>query len=88
MNPTYFGAEQVTEADRSYRGSSFSEVRDALFANPYQQRWGGVGEPPLPVYGVDLLGVLRGVPPFRPPYFFRQAVARAVELEGRSPLGR
>jgi hypothetical protein len=79
MNPTYFGAEQVTEEDRSYQGSRFSEVRNALFTNPYQQRWGGVGEPPLPVYGVDLLGVLRGVPPFRPPYFFRQAVARAVD---------
>jgi hypothetical protein len=79
MKPTYFGAEQVTEEDRSYQGSRFSEVRDALFANPYRQRWGDPGEPPLPVYGVNLLGVLRGVPPFRPPFFFRQAVARAVD---------
>ena len=59
MNPTYFGAEQVTEEDRSYRGSRFSEVRDALFANPYQQRWGGVGEAALPGPLMNRLG--RGI---------------------------
>src|ERR1700739_2180542 len=79
MNPTYFGAEQVTDEDRAYRGSRFSEVRDALFANPYQKLWGGLGEPPLPVYDATLWSVLRGSLPFGPPYFFRQAVARAVD---------
>jgi hypothetical protein len=74
-----FGTEQVTEDDRRYKGSRFSEVREALFANPYQKVWGAPGEPPLPIYGVDLAGVLRGLPPFRPPYFFQQAVARAVD---------
>ena len=58
MDPTHFGAEQVTEEDRGYRGSRFSEVRDALFANPYQRVWGGPGQPPLPIYDVTLLGVL------------------------------
>jgi hypothetical protein len=79
MAPTHFGPEQVTDEDRAYRGSRFSEVRNALFANPYQKLWGGTGEPPLPTYAVTLLGVLRGIPPFGPPYFFRQAVARAVD---------
>jgi hypothetical protein len=79
MEPTHFGTEQVTDEDRAYGGSRFSEVRDALFANPYQKLWGGAGEPPLPTYAVTLLGVLRGIPPFGPPYFFRQAVARAVD---------
>jgi hypothetical protein len=79
MAPTHFGPEQVTDEDRAYGGSRFSEVRDALFANPYQKLWGGAGEPPLPTYAVTLLGVLRGIPPFGPPYFFRQAVARAVD---------
>jgi len=79
MDPTHFGAEQVTEEDRGYRGSRFSEIRDALFANPYQRVWGGPGEPPLPIYDVTLLGVLRGVLPLGSPYFFRQAVARAVD---------
>jgi hypothetical protein len=79
MDPTYFGPEQVTEEDRGYQGSRFSEVRNALFANPYQKTWGSRGEPSLPIYRVNLLDVLRGVPPFAPPYFFRQAVARAVD---------
>jgi hypothetical protein len=79
MNPTYFGAEQVTDEDRGYRGSRFSEVRDAIFANPYQKVWGGPGEPLLPVYDVTLPSVLRGALPFGRPYLFRQAVARAVD---------
>jgi hypothetical protein len=74
-----FGTEHVVEDDRRYAGSRFSEVREALFANPYQKVWGAPREPPLPTYGVDLRGVLRGLPPFRPPYYFRQAVARAVD---------
>jgi hypothetical protein len=79
MNSSYIGAEQVTEEDRAYVGSRFSEVRAALFANPYQKVWGGPSEPLMPVYDVTLASVLRGVPPFGPPYFFRQAVARAVD---------
>jgi len=79
MEPDYFGAEQVTEEDRAYNGSRFSAVRDALFANPYQKVWGGVGEVPLPTYEVTLLSVLRGVLPFGPPYLFRQATERAVD---------
>ena len=39
---------QVTEEDRAYNESRFSEVRDAIFANPYQKVWGGEGEPALP----------------------------------------
>jgi len=79
MDPTDFGTEQVTEEDRSYRGSRFSEVHDALFANPYQKVWGSPGEPPLPIYDVTLLGAVRGALAFAVPYFFRQAVARAVD---------
>src|SRR6516165_968799 len=79
MKPEFFGTEQVTEEDRAYRGSRFSEVRDAIFANPYQKVWGGAGEPPLPVYSVRLSSVLRGILPLGSPYFFRQAVARAVD---------
>jgi hypothetical protein len=79
MDPGFFGTEQVTDEDRSYRGSRFSEVRDAVFANPYQKVWGGLGEPRLPTYSASLPSVLRGVLPLGSPYFFRQAVARAVD---------
>ena len=79
MVATDFGIEQVTEEDRAYRGSRFSEVREALFANPYQNVWGRPGEPPLPVYDVTLAGAVRGALPSGSPYFFKQAVARAVD---------
>ena len=81
METGFFGTEQVTEEDRTYRGSRFSEVRDAIFANPYQKVWGGTGEPPLPVYSVSLASAVRGILPLGSPYFFRQAVARAVDSQ-------
>jgi hypothetical protein len=70
MEPEPFGAEQVTEEDRAYRGSRFSEVRDALFANPYQK---------LPVYQVTLGSVLRGLLSFGRRYHFLQAARRTVD---------
>jgi hypothetical protein len=79
MESDYFGTEQFTDEDRAYKGSRFSEVRDALFANPYQKVWGGNGEPPFPTYEVTLRSVLRGILPFGRPYFFRQAVERTVD---------
>jgi len=79
MEPEYFGTEQTTEEDRAYRGSRFSEVRDALFANPYQRVWGRDGEPLLPTYEVTLMSVLRGILPFGRSHLFRQAVERAVD---------
>ena len=58
MSVEDFGTEQTTDEDRAYSGSRFSEVRDAIFANPYQRVWGREGEPALPVYPVTLGGVL------------------------------
>jgi hypothetical protein len=80
MSKTEFvGIEQLTEEDRAYRGSRFSEVRDALFANPYRRVWGRAGEPPLPVHEVTLRDVLRGILPFGGPHLFRKATERAVD---------
>ncbi|HLX07240.1 MAG TPA: hypothetical protein VKY89_05205 [Thermoanaerobaculia bacterium] len=78
----YLGTEQTTDDDRAYRGSRFSVVREALFANPYQTVWGGVGgggEQRWPVYEVTLGGVLSGILPFGRPYVFGQAAARAID---------
>ena len=69
----------IDEADRSYRGSRFSEVREAIFANPYQEVWGSNGAPPLPTYKVTLSSVLRGLLPFGKQYIFRQAIGRTVD---------
>lgn len=74
-----FGIEQITQEDRAYNGSRFSEVRDAIFANPYQKVWGREGEPPLPHYEVTPSNVLRGILPFGQPYQFRQASERTVD---------
>ena len=79
MEQEYFGTEAVTEQDLSYVGSRFSEVRDALFANPYQSIWGSDGQPALPNYKVTLSSVLRGVLSLRKRYLFRQATERAVD---------
>jgi len=79
MSAEEFGAEQTTDQDRAYNGSRFSEVSEALFANPYQRVWGRAGEPPLPVYEVTLGGVLRGILPFGKPYLFRKASERIVD---------
>ena len=35
MSPRSFGIEGITDEDRAYRGSRFSEVCEALFANPH-----------------------------------------------------
>jgi hypothetical protein len=67
----------MTDEDRGYRGSRFSDVQTALFANPYQDPWGA--QPALPIHKVTLSGMLRGILPLGPPYAFGRATARAVD---------
>jgi hypothetical protein len=88
MERKHFGTEEMTDEDRAYRGSRFSEVRDAIFANPYQAVWGGPGEPPLPRYEVTLGSVLRGILPFGKPYLFRQVTERIVDSRADLRWGR
>jgi hypothetical protein len=79
MSRDDLGTEGMTAEDRAYAGSRFSEVREALFANPYQQVWGAAGSPPLPRYEVTLRNVLRGILPLGRPYAFRQAAERVID---------
>src|SRR5215813_988622 len=79
MNQEFFGTEFFSGEDRAYNGSRFSEVEQALFANPYQRVWGAHGEPPLPVHKVTLSSVLRGLLPFGRPYVFRRVSEREVD---------
>jgi hypothetical protein len=74
-----FGIEGTTAEDRAYNGSRFSEVRDAIFANPYQKIWGREGEPPLPFATVTLSSLLRGILPFGRRYYFGKASIRSVD---------
>ncbi|WOJ88309.1 hypothetical protein RZS28_10690 [Methylocapsa polymorpha] len=77
MEPEYFGIEEFTEEDWGYGGSRFRDVRDAVFANPYQKVWGGEGESPPPYYKATLSGALRGV--FSRRYLLRKAAERTVD---------
>lgn len=79
MKTEDYGAEAFTDQDRAYNGSRFAEVRDAVFANPYQQVWGGEGSDSLPIYKVTLSSVLHGVLSFGKRYLFQLAVARTVD---------
>src|SRR6266511_6295315 len=79
VHASSFGIEGVTDEDRAYRGSRFSAVQEALFANPYQTVWGAPGQPPLPIYKVTLPSVLRGILPLGRPHLFRKAVECAVD---------
>jgi hypothetical protein len=79
MTEQNFGTERLSAEDRSYRGSRFSELVDALFANPYQRVWGGAAEPPLPVYEVTFASVTHGIAPGGSPHVFQDAAARTVD---------
>ncbi len=77
MRPDEFGTEQIVEADRTYAGSRFAEVRDAVFGEPYPGIWDADGR--MPMYQVTLLRLLRGALSMGRRYTFQQAVARAVD---------
>ena len=79
MREEDFGIEGIAAEDRAYSGSRFCEVRDAIFANPYQKVWGRDGEPPLPHYKAKVSNLLRGILPFGQPYLFGQASERTVD---------
>ena len=51
----------VTDGNRGYVGSRYSEVAAAIFANPYQRVWGAAGEPPLPIHEVTFKSVFGGL---------------------------
>ena len=77
MSPRSFGIEGTTDEDRADRGSRFSEVCEALFANPYQRTWGAEGEPPLP----NLVLMVAPNSPWRLISLDRAGNRRAITLE-------
>ena len=81
MEQDEFGIEEVVGEDRAYTGSRFSEVRDAVFGQPYPGTLDGDGR--MPTYAVTLRSVVQGLlkMPFGRSYVFRQAVARTVDSQ-------
>jgi hypothetical protein len=76
FNPRRLGAQGVTDEDLQYRGSTFSEVRNALFANGYYLVWRGPEEPPLPIYEISLGRTLMGIGRY---WYFQHAARRTVD---------
>ena len=79
FDSTFEGPQGVTGDELRYGGSTYAEVRRAIFANPYYLTWGARDEPPLPVYAVTLRRALAGVLPAGKPWGFQQAANRTVE---------
>lgn len=77
MGPNDFGVIELVDEDRAYPGSRFSEVRDAVFANPYQKIWGAPGEPPLPFVMPTFFDMLREI--WKGRHFLTQAAKRSVD---------
>ena len=75
----YIGPQRFTAEDAGYRGSTFAEVRAALFANAYYLVRGGPDEPPLPVYEATLARSLAGLLSRKKPWWFQQASDRTVD---------
>lgn len=74
-----FGSQGLTREDQDYRGSRFSEVKAAIFANPYQTVWGGPDEPPLPRYNTTNRSVYAGILPGGKPPQFKLASIRTLD---------
>lgn len=81
MTEIQYGSLELIDEDRNYNGSRYSEVRNAIFANPYQNIWGAEDAPPLPLYEVGLASVLGGILPFGKPWRFVQASERAIDSD-------
>src|SRR5688500_5358954 len=73
------GSEQFTDEDRLYAGSRFQDVVNALFANPYQQVWGRLGEPPLPDEQVSVRTVFGGLLTRHRDHRFMRASERTLD---------
>lgn len=73
------GIEEFNEADRPVvAGSRFSIVRDAVFANPYQQVWGAEGNVPFERFPVTFRPLLRGILPGGERWQFLGAAKRVL----------
>lgn len=55
------GPQGFSDDDRRFNGSRYAEVRDAIFANPYQKIWGAEGNPPFERFPASFFNVVRGL---------------------------
>lgn len=74
-----FGRQGLTQEDKESQESRFSDVKAAIFANPYQRVWGDPLEPALPVYKVTNRSIYAGSFPGGQPPRFKLASIRALD---------
>ncbi|MDH3600527.1 MAG: hypothetical protein OEU26_12905 [Candidatus Tectomicrobia bacterium] len=78
VNPdTMFGPQGMIAEDRTYKGSRYADVREALFANPYRDGAAGQKPGPLPMFKSRIRNAWRGL--FFGENIFRQASARVID---------
>jgi hypothetical protein len=71
------GPQGMTDEDRAYRGSRYSEVRDAVYANPYRGGAAGQDPGPLPMFRSTIRNAWRGT--IHGHKFLREASARTID---------
>jgi hypothetical protein len=71
------GPQQTTDDDRAYKGSRYSEVRQALYANPYRSGTAGQEPGPLPMFRSTIRNAWRGT--LFGPKYLRDASARTID---------
>ena len=82
MSADSLGIQAFTAEDRRPpAGSRFSVVRDALWANPYQQVWGAAGNAPFERFPVTFRPLLKGLLPFGKPWQFLAAAKRVLHSD-------
>jgi hypothetical protein len=79
MSEQSYGIEGLARDDERFSGSRYAEVRDAMYANPYQKVWGASGEKPFERFPVTYRGAFRGILPFGKPWLLLSAAKRALE---------
>ena len=73
------GPQEMTAEDRSYRGSRYSEVRAALYKNPYRGGASGQEPGPLPMFRSTIRNAWRGL--LSGENKFRQASTRSLDSQ-------
>jgi hypothetical protein len=73
------GIQEFTAEDkRVVAGSRFGVVRDAVFANPYQELWGAPGNAPFERFPVTFMPLLKGLLPGGKSWQFLAAAKRVL----------
>lgn len=71
------GQQETTDEDRSYQGSRYAEVRQALYVNPYRGGTSGQAPGPLPMFRSTIRNAWRGT--LHGHKFLKEASARTVD---------